>query len=104
MTKTIESVKDESLVSVTRRLESLELESYMQAFSEFMESPVRIEDPSEIKHLMGSMIRRWRRLNNDDKFRTFGYALGVAKFVSLYTTVDLRKALREFSALVYERR
>ena len=85
--------KKESIESVTQRLETLELESYMQAFSEFMESPVKIEDPSEIKHHMGSMIRRWKRLRNEDRFRTFCYALGVAKFLSLHTTSDFRKAL-----------
>jgi len=63
--------KNESIESVTQRLETLELESYMQAFSDFMESPVKIEDPSEVKHHMGSMIRRWKRLSNEDRFRTF---------------------------------
>ena len=104
MKKISRPVEAESNASVTRRLETLELESYMQAFSDFMESPVKIEDPNEIKHLMGSMIRRWKRLNDGDKFRTFGYVLGVAKFVSLYTTADLKKALREFSVVVYETR
>src|SRR5439155_25240640 len=95
---------DRSITSVTRGLEILEVESYMQAFSEFMESPVKIEDPSEIKHHMSSMIRRWKRLNDVDKFQTFAYALGVAKFLSLHTSADLGKALREFSVLVYETR
>ena len=104
MKKGSKPVKKESIESVTQRLETLELESYMQAFSEFMESPVKIEDPSEIKHHMGSMIRRWKRLSNEDRFRTFCYALGVAKFLSLHTTSDFRKALREFSVLVYETR
>jgi len=103
MKKTRKRVKDESF-ALTRRVESLELESYMEAFSDFMESPVKIEDPGEIKHWLASMIRRWKRLSNDDKFRTFGYTLGVAKYLSLHTTTDFRKALREFSVLVYDTR
>ncbi len=96
--------KDEFLVSVTRRLETLELETYMQAFSEFMEVREILPDPDEVEHLLGSITRRWKRLNDDDKFRTFGYALGVAKFLSLHTTADVRKAVRKFSALVYDTR
>ena len=104
MKKTARPLGEEAILSVNRRLETLELESYMQSFPEFMESPVKIEDPNEIKHHMGSVIRRWKRLNDDDKFRTFGYALGMAKFLSLNTSADFRKALREFSILVYETR
>lgn len=85
-------------------METLELESYMQAFFDFMESPLKVEDPDEINHLLGSMIRRWKPLNDADKFRTFAYALGVAKFLSLHTTTDVKKAVRKLSDLVYETR
>src|SRR5947199_8329173 len=104
MKKITKPPSDESIASVTRRLETLELESYMQAFSEFMESPMAIDHESEINNFSSLVVRRWRRLSNHDKLGTFAHVLLLAKFLSLHATVDFRKAVREFSAAIYEAR